>query len=169
MANVEIELNPIDFITVGTVGPKGRRLFHLQAGRGAQIVSLIIEKEQARALAEALGELLDDLTKQRGAALPPDTVDLSKLNMDLREPIEPTFRVAQMGLGYDEDRDLVVLVAQELIVLEEGQDPELVQPGVVRFWGTRQQMRALNLHTLEVVRQGRADPRSNGRLLYYWT
>ncbi len=169
MANVEMELNPIDFITVGTVGPKGRRLFHLQAGRGAQIVSLIIEKEQARALAEAIGELLDDLAKQRGAALPSDRVELAGMNMDLREPIEPTFRVAQMGLGYDEDRDLVVLVAQELIVLEEGQDPELAQPGVVRFWGTRQQMRALNLHTLEVVRQGRADPRSNGRLLYYWT
>jgi uncharacterized repeat protein (TIGR03847 family) len=169
MANVEIELNPVDFITVGTVGPKGRRVFHLQAGHGAQIVCLTIEKEQARALGEAVGELLDDLLQQHGDTLSNDAVNLASLNMDLREPIEPQFRVAQMGLGYDKDRDLIVLVAQELIAPEEGQDPDLIQPGVVRFWGTRQQMRALSIHTMEVVRQGRADPRSNGRLLYYWT
>ncbi len=168
MANVEIELNPIDFITVGTVGPKGKRLFHLQAGRGSQIVSLIIEKEQARALGQAISELLDDLAKQH-TDIPSDAVDLKTMNMDLREPIEPQFRVAQMGLGYDEDRDLIVLVAQELVVGAEEQDPALVQPSVVRFWGTRQQMRALSQHTTEVVKQGRADPRSNGRLLYYWT
>ncbi len=169
MANVEIELNPIDFITVGTVGPKGRRVFHLQAGHGAQIVSLTIEKEQARALGEAIGELLDDLKQQRGDALSSDAVNMTTLNMDLREPIDPQFRVAQMGLGYDEDRDLIVLVAQELVAPEEGQDPDLIQPGMVRFWGTRQQMRALSMHAMEIVRQGRADPKHNGRLLYYWT
>src|SRR5438105_10616703 len=169
MATVEIELNPVDFITVGTVGAKGKRLFHLQAGKGTQIVSLTIEKEQARALAEAVTELLDDLVRQRGDSLSSDAVTLSSMNMELREPIEPQFRVAQMGLGYDEDRDLIVLVAQELVVPAEGQDPDLIQPSVVRFWGTRQQMRALSSHTMEVVKQGRADPKSNGRLLYYWT
>jgi uncharacterized repeat protein (TIGR03847 family) len=169
MPGIEIELKPVDFITVGTVGPKGRRLFHLQAGQGSQIVALIIEKEQARALAEALSDLLDDLLRQRGEALSSDDVDMSKMNMDLREPIEPQFRVAQMGLGYDEDSDLIVLVGQELVTPEEGQDPDLLQPGVVRFWGSRQQMRALKNHALEVVKQGRADPKSNGRLLYYWT
>jgi uncharacterized repeat protein (TIGR03847 family) len=168
MASSEVELNPIDFITVGTVGPKGKRLFHIQAGRGAQIITLNIEKEQARALAEAISELLDDLVKQR-TNLGSDQTELAGLNMDLRDPIEPMFRVAQMGLGYDEDRDMVVLVAQELIVLQEGQDPDLVQPSVVRFWGSRKQMRALSMHTLDVVKQGRADPKSNGRILYYWT
>jgi uncharacterized repeat protein (TIGR03847 family) len=169
MPGIEIELKPVDFITVGTVGPKGRRLFHLQAGQGSQLVALVIEKEQARALAEALSDLLDDLLRQRGEALSSDDVDMSKMNMDLREPIEPQFRVAQMGLGYDEDSDLIVLVGQELITAEEGQDPDLLQPGVVRLWGSRQQMRALKNHALEVVKQGRADPKSNGRLLYYWT
>ena len=169
MANAEIELNPVDFITVGTVGPKGRRLFHIQAGKAGQIVTLTIEKEQARALAEALNELLDDLVRQRGSALSPDPVDVSTMNMDLREPIEPEFRVSQMGLGYNEDEDLIVLVAQELVVSEEGQDPDLARPGVARFWGSRQLMRALASYTLDVVRQGRADPKHNGRLLYYWT
>jgi len=174
MPHVDLELNPVDFITVGTVGPKGRRLFHLQAGRGAQVVSLTIEKEQARALTEALVEMLDDLAKHNELDLPPDTIEMTGLNMDLREPIEPQFRVAQMGLGYDKERDLVVLVAQEMITLEEGQDPETldlaaVQPSVVRLWATRRQMRALSLHAQQVVKQGRVDPQSNGRLLYYWT
>ena len=174
MPHVDLELNPVDFITVGTVGPKGRRLFHLQAGRGTQIVSLTIEKEQARALVEALVEMLDDLAKHDELDLSPDTIDMTGLNMDLREPIEPQFRVAQMGLGYDKERDLVVLVAQEMIALDEGQDPETInpesiQPSVVRLWGTRRQMRALSLHAQQVVKQGRVDPQSNGRLLYYWT
>ena len=167
MPNVEIELNPVDYVTVGTVGPKGRRLFHIQGGKTSQIVTLTIEKEQARALAEAVTELLDDLGRQH-VELASDVPDLSTYNMDLREPIEPEFRVAQMGLGYDEDRDMVILVAQELIVAEEGQDPDL-KPSVVRLWCTRQQMRALCTYTLDVVRQGRADPKSNGRILYYWT
>jgi len=169
MANVEIELNPVDYITVGTVGPKGKRLFHLQAGKGSQVVTLTVEKEQARRLGEALSELLDDLNRQRGSELSSDAVELAKFNMDLRDPIEPEFRVAQMGLGYDEDRDLVILVAQELVILEQDQDPELVRPSVARFWCSRQQMRALSNYSMEIVKQGRADPKSNGRILYYWT
>ncbi len=175
MPNVEIELNPVSFITVGTVGPRGKRLFYLQAGDSSQLVSLVIEKEQARALAEALREMLDDLMKREGAKLQTDTPDMSHMNMDLREPIEAHFRVAQMGLGYDEERDMVVLVAQELVIPEgegaEGEPSDLPtrQPGVARFWGTRQQLRALSLHAAHIVKQGRVDPQSNGRVLFYWT
>jgi uncharacterized repeat protein (TIGR03847 family) len=169
MPNTEIELNPVDFITVGTIGPKGQRMFHLQAGKDKQLVSLIIEKEQAWALSEALRELIEDLDKRYPEASDvPAGTDLSAMDMDLREPIEPLFRVAQMGLGYDEERNMVVLVAQELVALEEGADPDLVDPGVVRMWGSRIQMRALSQYTMEIVQQGRADPKMNGRLVYYW-
>jgi hypothetical protein len=90
--------------------------------------------------------------------------------MELREPIEPIFRVAQMGLGYDEENNMVVLVAQELVVPEdEDVDPETIEPGIVRMWCDRDQMRALSLQAITTVQSGRADPRQNGRVVYYWT
>lgn len=167
MPNIEIELNPVDFITVGTIGPKGQRVFHLQAGKGRQLVSLTIEKEQAWALSEAIKELVADLNERFPNAETGPTPRAA--DMDLREPIEPMFRVAQMGLGYDEDRNLIVLVAQELVVVEEDTDPEMVQPGIVRMWCNRAQMLALSEHAQETVQAGRPDPKLNGRLVFYWT
>ncbi len=160
----EIEFDPVDFVTVGTVGPKGRRLFHLQAGKAEQLVSLIIEKEQARALSEAVTEMLNDLSEKHPDL--PEAAVSPKIDMALRDPIDPLFRVAQLGLGYDELRDLVLLVAQELIVVEEGEEPTQ-EPQIVRLWATRAQMRALSEHAQGIVKQGRTDPKSNGHLIYY--
>jgi uncharacterized repeat protein (TIGR03847 family) len=169
MSNTEIELKPVDFVTIGTIGPKGRRIFHLQAGKGSQIVSLIIEKEQARALSEAVIELIEDLDERypdpTGDA--PQT-EINRIDMELREPIEPIFRVAQMGLGYDEDNNMIVLVAQELVASEDELDLDLEEPGIVRMWCDRQQMRALSAQAVSMVQSGRADPRQNGRVIYYW-
>ena len=169
MPNQEIELNPVDFITIGTVGPKGKRLFHLQAGQDDQVISLIIEKEQARALGEAIEEMLEDLDKRFPPKKSNSGLEYTQLNMELRDPIEPMFRVSQMGLGYDEQRDMIVLVAQELMSLEEDVSTEETEPSVVRLWCKRTEMRALSIRASEVVRSGRPDPRQNGRLVFYWT
>jgi len=101
-----------------------------------------------------------------------------KLNMELRDPIEPRFRVGQFGVGYNPDRDMILIEAIELLGLSSIQqdddtttdaDSDAEQPSVVRFWVTRPQLRALCVHTQNVVRSGRVDPQSNGRMLYYWT
>lgn len=161
---IEIEFNPVDFVTIGTIGPKGQRIFHLQAGQGKQLVSLIIEKEQAWALSEAINDLIDDLTS-RSQPVVGDGLEIIDMDMDLREPIRPMFRVAQMGIGYDEDNEMIVLVAQEMPQLDDDED----DPGVVRLWCSRDQMQALSAHAMDTVEQGRADPKQNGRLVYYWT
>ncbi|MEL6151195.1 MAG: DUF3090 family protein [Chloroflexota bacterium] len=161
MAGVELELNPVDFVTIGTIGPKGQRIFHLQAGKERQLVSLVIEKEQAWALSEAINDLIDDLDNKQPEF---NNFDMAQMDMDLREPIRPMFRVAQMGIGYDEDQAMIVLVAQEMVALDGEEDP-----GVVRLWCSRDQMRALSIHAIETVEAGRANPKQNGRLVYYWT
>jgi uncharacterized repeat protein (TIGR03847 family) len=175
MPGVEIEFNPTDFITIGTIGPKGKRVFYLQAGYDNQVVSLIIEKEQSWALSEAIRELIDDLDERLQQS---DDVEVTAVDMELREPIEPMFRVSQMGLGYDEEQDKVVLVAQELVTTQDEEEEQIgnlspeeeqEQPGIVRFWCSRDQMRALSMQAMETVRAGRADPKQNGRLVYYWT
>jgi uncharacterized repeat protein (TIGR03847 family) len=164
----EIELNPIEFITVGTVGPKGKRQFNLQGGTPeGRIVTLVMEKEQARRLAEAVNELLDELKKRKPDA-PEQTVNLNQLDMDLRDPIEPEFRISQMGLGYDEEFDRIILVVEELVIPVEETEFSEAEPSIVRFWGTREQYRALAIHTLKVVDQGRPDPNQNGYTIYYW-
>ncbi len=124
MPKIEMDLNPVEFITIDTIGPKGKRVFYLQAGKEGQLVSFIIEKEQAWALAEAIKELIDELDERYDQET---SVDLSTLDMTLREPIEPVFRVSQMGLGYDEERELVILVAQEMVPRdEEGEQTRLI-------------------------------------------
>ena len=193
MSNV-IELNPVDFVTIGTIGPKGKRTFHLQAGKDNRIISFTIEKEQAHALSSAIAELLDDIDEHSDSTT---KADFSNLDMDLREPIEPLFRIAQMGLAYDAKANKIILVAQEFVpqaedaladddaiddldeldFLEEEESRQTFNlfesnegdPQVVRMWCSREQMRALSLHALDTVKSGRPDARQNGRIIFYWT
>lgn len=180
MAGVEIELRDTDFITIGTIGPKGKRAFYLQAGQNTQLVSLLIEKEQSWALSEAIKEMLEDLDERYDLDTDTQSVDLDATDMDLREPIEPVFRVSQIGLGYDEERNKIVLVAQELVMRETPPDigdlgtnidlnDDEESPSVVRIWCSPEQMNALSEQAFRTVKSGRADPKQNGRLVYYWT
>lgn len=143
----QIDLNPTNHLTVGTVGPPGQRTFFLQGGRGSHTISLVIEKEQAALLASSLETFLEELNRNH----PPDarsTVEPVWTDMRLREPVEGLFRVGNMGLGYSENDDLIVLIAYEQV--EEGDDPN-----VVSFWATREQIQSLVNHIIDVVKQGR--------------
>lgn len=149
MPDFVYDLDPANFITIGTIGPPGQRTFYLQASQGSVVVSLIIEKEQARALAESLDQLLEALEERYPR--PPDAEQEITYDMALLQPVNELWRVGQMGLGYDEDTDLIVLIAQELLF----EDDPRQEPEVVRFTATREQMRALSKHALWVVEQGR--------------
>jgi uncharacterized repeat protein (TIGR03847 family) len=160
MPKTEIDLNPVDFITIGTIGPRGKRTFHLQAGHDERLIDFVIEKEQAWALGDAIRDFLDDVDERTQEET---TVEMAAMDMELREPIQPLFRVAQMGLAYDDSINMVILTSLEM--LEE--DTE--DPSIVRMWCTRHQMRALSLQALDVVSAGRPSPKQNGRITYYWT
>lgn len=167
MPGLELELNPVDFLTVGTVGPRGQRVFYLQGARGDQLVSLILEKIQVSALAEAVNDLLADLDAEHPDPDAGLEIDPADFNLELRDPIQPEFRVAEIGLGYDEASDLIVVFTQELLP-DEAEDAT-TSPSIVRFWSPRSLLRALAVYAPLVVERGRPDPRRNGRIHYYWT
>jgi uncharacterized repeat protein (TIGR03847 family) len=140
-----IELNPATHLTIGTIGPPGERVFYLQGSRGSDVVSLIIEKQQAAMLATSLETLLQDLAEKFPAD---DTRDPVWTDLRLREPIEPLFRAGNMGLGYNEEVDKIIVVAYELVEEDE-------EANAVSFWATRSQAQALIKHAREVVSAGR--------------
>jgi len=71
--------------------------------------------------------------------------------MHINPPVDPLFRVGEVGLGFDRDRDRVVLQTRELLTEEE--DPDTA--AVVRFWCTREQIRKMARWGAEVVTRGR--------------
>src|SRR5690349_10228442 len=100
MPEFTYDLDPVNRITAHAVGQPGQRVFYIQARRDRQIVSLIAEKEQVRALAQAINQLLEDLTEKNPLLSSGDDIMLVS-DMTLEEPLESSFRIAQMGLGYD--------------------------------------------------------------------
>ena len=143
-----IELNPVYRITADAIGEPGHRTFYIQARKGATLVTLLCEKEQVRALAEAAEQMLEELKAKY-----PKGAQYMQLQMDmsLEEPLTPEFRIGQMGLGYDEENDLIVVVARELLPEEVGDE----EASVVRLFCSRAQMDALHTHAHEVVSRGR--------------
>jgi len=148
MPEFTYDLDPVTRITAQAVGEPGRRVFYLQARRAQELVSLIAEKEQINALAQAVNQLLEDLAEKNPLLSSADDLMLIR-DMSLEEPLEPKFRIAQMGIGYDADHDMVILVMQGL------QEDESESAPTARFSATRQQMRALSEHAAQIVAQGR--------------
>jgi uncharacterized repeat protein (TIGR03847 family) len=150
------DLDPVTRLTADAVGEPGQRTFYLQAASGADQVTLLVEKEQVRRLAESLQTWLPELAADRPED--PDEAAAAEAGpLDLAPPLEPDFRVGQLSLTYDAERDRVVVVATELQAGEgEEEDPvDLPEPLKVRLFVTRPQLRVLARHGSQVVARGR--------------
>ena len=146
----EYELKPVNRITTDAVGDPGTRVFYLQGRSADQLLTLLIEKQQIQSLAVGLEQFLQDL-EDRYPELTEASSEFVEVEMELEEPIDPAFRVGKIGLGYDEDSDLLVLVARETQTEEGDEDTA----GVARFWCTRSQLRSLCQWGLELASRGR--------------
>lgn len=145
-----IEMNPITRFTAGAMGKPGKRVFYLQGQDEQQVITLVCEKQQVQSLGLGIEEFVRDLQKRYPHLLTP-TVSYIEADMDLQEPLEPLFRAGQLGLGYDEDTDRVIVVAQE-VPPDEAESEESV---TVRFWGSRSQMLTMAQWGLSVADKGR--------------
>lgn len=150
MSEKEIDLQPVTHLTTDAIGPAGKRVFYLQGWQDQRIITLIVEKIQIQSLALGVEQFLAEV-KQKFPDLPDAQIDFIEDKMHIHPPVDPMFRVGELGLGYDMDNDQVVLVARELI--SEGQEAE--DGRVVRFWCTRSQIRAMSIWGMQVASRGR--------------
>lgn len=139
MATGRIVFENVSELLAAARGVPGKRTFYLIAGHSDRWVRVWLEKTQLQTLGESLEQLL---TGQQDSSAGPGPPILSTGD----PPGEPAaeFQAGRLGLGHDEDRDMIVLLAQA---------PE--EEPVVQFWATRDQMRALSKQIAEVVAAGR--------------
>lgn len=156
MPHEEIELRPVDHITTDAIGQPGKRVFYIHAWQNQRTVTLIAEKIQILSLAEGVEQFLSEI-REKYPDLDEPSADYTQEKMHIHPPVDPLFRIGELGLGYDAETDLVVLVARE-ITPEEIENDEETEPepaSVVRLWCTRAQIRALARWGVEVARRGR--------------
>lgn len=141
------DLDPVGRITAGAVGDPGHRTFFLQARKDDVLVTLLAEKEQVQALAATLEHLLDTMGHTDPA---PDE------EIELEEPLVPEWRIGPMGIEVDEERQMIVLVAEEASAADEDEPAqEIPEPAHARFVATPVQMRALAEQADRVCAAGR--------------
>jgi uncharacterized repeat protein (TIGR03847 family) len=148
--NPSFEVDSPDHFTAGAVGPPGQRVFYLQARDAGRLITLKVEKEHVRALAEYVGGLLARVKGAPGAA---------RGGAELLEPVEAAWDVGSLAVGYDESQDRVVVEASELIEAEETEEespaaPE-PEPAMARFRITRAQAAAFVERANELMKGGR--------------
>ena len=107
------EFREVTHFTTGAIGEPGQRVFYLQVGDENAVVTVKLEKQQVKALAQFLKGVLDDLpsTPEPASAVP------------LISPTVAEWTVGQIAVGVDEADAEVVLVIEELIPVDE--DDEL--------------------------------------------
>ena len=150
MPRTEIDVDPCDHITGDAIGQPGQRVFYIQAFQAEKTYTVIIEKAQLQSLAVGVEQFLAEVARQN-TNLEEAGADYNEEQMRINPPVDPIFRVGEIGLGYDQVRDRVVLFVREL--LPENADQESGQ--VIRFWCTRTQLRQLARWGAEVTSRGR--------------
>ena len=171
----EIELETVDSLGAGAVGDPGEREFFLQARTESAQLTVLVEKEQVALLAtEAvafLDRIAEDYPEEGSTVSEPITRQAG-----LREPTVPLFRARLIGLGFDPDRELVLIELRERSSEDEeegdaltsaagdeaevpdpaGADPAEDEEGyVARIYATRPQVRAMAAKGAEAVAAGR--------------
>ncbi|MDH3752436.1 MAG: DUF3090 family protein [Acidimicrobiia bacterium] len=135
------ELDDVDRFTAGTIGPRGQRVFYIQARGDGSVVSLRLEKQQVIALADYLAGVLDDL--------PTDIEPVPDADLELIEPVVAEWVVGNIGVAYAEVDDRIVLWTDELIEDDEQ------EPATARFRISRSRVAAFIDRARELVAAGR--------------
>ena len=158
-----IELDDVDGLGTGAVGEPGKRVFYIQARTENAQLTVLVEKEQVALLATESVAFLDRIADD----YPELPFEVPAAQTQLREPTVPLFRARLIGLGFDPERELVLIELRERAA-EDDEDAETEvadavdeveeddEPGyVARIYATRAQVRAMAARGAEAVSGGR--------------
>ncbi len=145
-----IELDPVTHITIDAIGKPGERVFFIQAVSAERTLTLLVEKVQVQTLNLAVRRFLEEI-KASNPALPEASDAYDEDRMQIIPPVDPIFRVGEITLAYDVERDLMSLIAREILTGEM----DLEEASEVRLWGTRSQMLAMCAWGEDLANRGR--------------
>jgi len=152
---MEIILNPCTRITADAIGKPGNRVFYIQGETITQKLTVIIEKIQLQSLAAAILKFLEEIHTNH-----PDLINPSgKVNeeiMHINPPVDPIFRVGEIGLSYDGASDLAIMVVNEIVMEANSSEDSENRTNIIQFWCTREQLKSFSIWGLEIVQKGRA-------------
>lgn len=137
------ELRAPFHVTAGYVGVPGDRTFYLQFEDEHARISLLCEKAQVAGLGQLVARLLARIDDE-------PATDWDRRAMDLREPVEPRWRIGELSVGVDTDAGRFVLEIVEFVPEDSDEEPE-----VLRVWTDHDQARRFAAHAEEVVGEGR--------------
>jgi uncharacterized repeat protein (TIGR03847 family) len=149
-----IELDDVDGLGAGAVGEPGQRAFYIQARTEQTQLTVLVEKEQVALLAAEAVAFLDKIADD----YPELPFDIPSTQSVLREPTVPLFRARLIGLGFDPERELVLLELRERAEDDEVEVVEIDEDDdgyVARIYATRAQVRAMAARGIEAVAGGR--------------
>jgi uncharacterized repeat protein (TIGR03847 family) len=149
-----IELDDIDGLGTGAVGEPGQRAFYIQARTEQTQLTVLVEKEQVALLAAEAVAFLDKIADD----YPELPFDIPSAQSVLREPTVPLFRARLIGLGFDPERELVLIELRERADDDEPDDATVGEDDdgyVARIYATRAQVRAMAARGAEAVAGGR--------------
>ena len=172
-----IEFDDIDSLATGAVGEPGQREFYIQARTSSSQLTVLVEKEQVALLSTEAVAFLDRIADD----YPEDQGEVERAAAALQEPTVPLFRARLIGLGFDPERERVLIELRErseddeeasegerpegpaaASPFEDGPPPE-VSPTeeeeeegyVARIYATRSQVRAMAARGAAAVAAGR--------------
>jgi uncharacterized repeat protein (TIGR03847 family) len=152
-----IEFDPVDTLGAGAFGMPGSRTFVIQARKGEAVLSVLVEKEQVALLAAEAEQFLDRLEEDDPEDDDPVGIDPALVPTGPVEEDEPLFRARLIGIGYDPERELVLIELREEAVEEDEPPPSIEESEglVARLYATRAQVRAMVLQGAHAVAGGR--------------
>ena len=143
------DLDPLEGIAVGTVGPPGQRQFFLRAAGSGESIVLYCEKFHVQGLIVRVRQLLEAQGMDPTASSDPPPP---------AEPGQVDWVIGELGLGYHEDRRMFVIVAREASAEERAEGAEGADQAdlaTARFWASPEQLKDFASQAAAVVGAGR--------------